>query len=59
MTGKIFSLFEPNFMGKSGLQTFLERSAISGRREVGKVLIPMFWPAASPKTVFSSDFDPI
>ena len=46
-------------MGKSGPQTFLERSAIFGSLEVGKMPISMFWHAASPKTAFSSAFDPI
>ena len=46
-------------MGKSGPQTFLEQSAIFGSREVGEVSILMFWHAASPKTAFISDFDPI
>ena len=43
-------------MGKSGLNTFLERSAIFGKREAGKVYILMFWHNASPNTAFSSDF---
>ena len=56
---ELVSLFQANFVGKSGLQTFLERSAIFGSREVGWVSFPMFWHAASPKMAFSSDFDPI
>ena len=43
-------------MGKSDPQTFLECSAIFGSREVGQMSIPMFWHAANPKTMFSSDF---
>ena len=35
ITGIFFSLFQANFVGKSGLQTFLERSAIFWSREVG------------------------
>ena len=57
--GKFFSLFQANFVGKSGPQMYLERPAIFYCREVGQVSIPMFWHAASPKTMFFSDFDPI
>ena len=49
---ELVSLFQANFVGKSGPQTFFERSAIFGSREVSQVSISMFWHAASPKTAF-------